>query len=235
MPDVAPGTANVQLNAPVALAKSEPELQLEIVTPSNTREAIAVETENPEPCTLTVAPTGPWPGLTEIAGTVTVNAPEAVEPPASVATTEVPEVPLGTARVQLNAPEAPVVSDPAVQLVTLTLSKTSEASGVETEKPEPETVTVAPIGPWPGETRSVGTVTVKLPVAVWPPESVATTDVPEVPLGTASVHEKVPLALVASDPAVQLEMPTPSKTSDASVEETENPVPATVTLAPTGP
>jgi hypothetical protein len=173
--------------------------------------------------------------VTVIAGVVTVNDAEAVDPPMSVATTSVPEVPLGTAEVQLNAPVTSAVSEPLVQLEIATPSNTSEASGVETENPDPDTVTVAPIGPCPGETRSPGVVTVKLLEAVSPPLSVATTEVPEVPLGTARVQLNAPVASVIKEPLTQLEIPTPSNTSDASVEETEKPVPATVTLAPTGP
>ena len=110
-------------------------------------DASGVETENPLPETVTVAPIGPWPGVAEIEGVVTVNAPDPVDPPTSVATTRLPEVPLGTANVQLNAPVTSVVSEPLAQLAIVTASNTSEASGVETEKPLPDTVTVAPIGP----------------------------------------------------------------------------------------
>jgi hypothetical protein len=78
----------------------------------------------------------------------------------SVAVTVVPAVPTGTLNVQLNAPVAPVVREPAVQVVTTFESKTSEASAFDAEKPVPETVTVAPMGPWVGLTVIAGVVTV---------------------------------------------------------------------------
>ena len=73
-----------------------------------------------------------------------------------------------------------------------------------------------------------------VPVAVWPPTSVAVTVVPTVPLGTANVHEKVPEASVPNEPLVQLVTVTPSK-SRPTVFSTEKSVPDTVTVAPTGP
>jgi hypothetical protein len=126
------------------------------------------DTVNPLPVTVYVAPTGPWLGDTVIAGVVTVNDDDALSklPSDPVAVTVVPDVPLGTANVQLNAPVAPVVNEPDVQLGIVTPSNTNDASTVETENPVPETVTVAPTGPWPGVTVIAGTVTVNVPLAV---------------------------------------------------------------------
>ena len=84
----------------------------------------------------------------------------------SVALTVVPDTPVGTANVQLNAPVAPVVREPLVQLVIVTESNTSDDSAVDTEKPVPATVTVAPIGPCAGVTVITGVVTVNVPLAV---------------------------------------------------------------------
>jgi hypothetical protein len=148
--------------------------------------------------------------------------------------TVVPEVPLGTAKVQEKAPEASIEKEPLEQLLMVTPSNTSDARVVDTEKPVPDTVTVAPIGPWVGLTRIAGVVTVNVPEAVWPPESVAVTVVPDVPLGTANVHEKAPEESVPNEPLEQLETDTPSKTRP-TVLDSENPVPETVTVAPTGP
>jgi hypothetical protein len=61
--------------------------------------------------------------------------------------TVVPDVPPGTTNVQVNAPVAPAVREPLVQLVIVTESNASDDSAVDTEKPVPATVTVAPIGP----------------------------------------------------------------------------------------
>ncbi len=79
--------------------------------------------------------------------------------------TVVPDVPLGTLNVQLNAPVAPVVNEPLVQLVIVTPSKTRLAVLV-IEKSAPDTVTAAPIGPCPGVTVIAGVVTVNVPPAV---------------------------------------------------------------------
>ncbi len=168
VPDTPLGTLNVQLNAPVAPVVREPLVQLVIVTESNTSDDSAVDTEKPVPATVTVAPIGPCPGVTVMAGVVTVNVPVAVLLPTSVAVTVVPDTPAGTANVQLNAPVAPVVREPLVQLaaVIVLVSKTNDVSAVDTEKPVPATVTVAPIGPCPGVTVIAGVVTVNVPVAV---------------------------------------------------------------------
>jgi hypothetical protein len=166
VPDVPLGTLNVQVNAPVALVVRDPVVQLLTGMESNSSEVRAADTVNPVPDTVTVAPTGPWIGLTMIVGVVTVKVPVAVWPPGSVAVTVVPAVPLGTLNVQLNVPVAPVVSDPTVQLVIALLSKVKDASAVETENPVPETVTVAPMGPWVGLTVIAGVVTVNAPIAV---------------------------------------------------------------------
>ena len=156
MPEVPLGTENVHEKAPEPSVPSEPPVQLTMATPSRTRPTV-LETENPVPATVTAAPTGPWPGVTEIAVGVTVKVPEAVWPPPFVATTEVPDVPLGTANVQLNEPVAPAVSEPLVQLEIETLSKTSDASAAEPVKFVPATVTAAPTGPWAGVTVIAGT------------------------------------------------------------------------------
>jgi hypothetical protein len=137
----------VQVNAPDVSDVKDPLVQLEMVTLSKTRDVNGVATEKPVPATITVAPCGPLPGVTVIAGTVTLNAPVAAWPPPSVAVTVVPDVPLGTAKVQLNVPVPLVVNEPVPQLEIVTESNTSEVSGVETEKPVPATVTDAPFGP----------------------------------------------------------------------------------------
>ncbi len=235
VPDVPLGTANVQLNEPVSSTVREPLVQLVIVIESNTSEVRGVDTENPVPDTVTVVPTEPWPGVTVMVGVVTVNVPVVVCPPTSVAVTVVIEVPLGTANVQLNAPVPFVVREPLVQAVIVTESNTNNDSVVETENPVPDTVTAAPTGPWPGDTVIAGVVTVTVPVAVWPPASLATTDVPAVPLGTWNVHANTPVALVVREPLVQVVTVTESNTSEDSAVDTENPVPDIVTLAPMGP
>ena len=225
----------MQVNAPVAPVVREPLVQLVTVTESNTRYDNAVYTEKAVPATVTVAPIGPCAGVTVIAGVVTVNVPVAVCPPTSVAVTVVPDVPLGTLNVQLNAPVAPVVKEPLLQLAIVTESNSSDDNVVDTEKPVPATVTVAPIGPCPGVTVIAGVVTVNVPVAVCPPTSVAVTVVPDVPLVTENVQLNDPVPSIVREPLVQLVTVTESNTSDDNVVDTEKPVPATVTVAPIGP
>ena len=65
-----------------------------------------------------------------------------------------------------NVPVALVVNEPDVQLATVIPSNTSDASGVDAENPVPDTVTVAPTGPWVGDTVIAGTVMVNAAVAL---------------------------------------------------------------------
>ena len=180
-----------------------------------------------------VTPAGPSLGLTVIIGVVTVNVPVADWPPTSVTVTVVPEVPLGTAKVQENPPKGPVFNDPLVQPVIVTESKSSLAV-LRSEKPVPDTLTVAPAGPSLGLTVIIGVVTLNVPVADWPPTSVTVTVVPEVPLGTAKVQENPPKGPVFNDPLVQPVIVTESKSSVTALR-LENPVPDTFAVDPIGP
>jgi len=91
-------------------------------------------------------------------GIVTLKVLVVVCPLTSVAVTVVPDVPIGTAKVQLNDSHVPLaIRDPARQAVTGRLSKTN-ATVLGTEKPVPDTVTVAPAGPWFGATSISGAV-----------------------------------------------------------------------------
>jgi hypothetical protein len=198
VPDAPFGTPNAQPKAPVPSVVREPLVQLAIVTPSKTSPTGLV-TEKPVPVTVMMTSIGPWAGLTVMAGIVTENVPVAVWPLASVAVTVVPNVPLGTTNVQLKAPVPPVVNEPPPgQLEIARESNTSDVSDVETEKPVPATVTVAPTGPTPGVTVIPGAVTVKF--------AVAESNAPSLPVattlygtllaesdGTVNVQEKAPV------------------------------------------
>ena len=131
-------------------SSDDPDVQLDTETVSKLS-VTRLDTENPVPATVTGVPTGPCPGVTVIATAVTVKDAEFEYPLASVAVTVVPDVPEGTANVQLNPPEGDVVSDPLVQLDIVTLSNTSVIA-LDGEKLVPEAVTLAPIGPCPGVT-----------------------------------------------------------------------------------
>jgi hypothetical protein len=234
LPDPPVGTVNVQVYAPVPPAVRLPDAHVEIVFVSKTRPTGLV-TEKPVPETVTVAPMGPWPGETAIVGVVTVNAPVAVWPPSSVAVTVVPEVPEGTTNVQLNAPPAPVVNEPDVQVEIALVSNDSPTEFV-TENPVPATTTVAPTGPWPGVTVIAGTVTVN-PVVTVCPDPVSVTVIvwsPADDVGTTNVHVAAPPADVEKDPAVQVEIEVVANLID-TVLLTVKPVPLTVTELPTGP
>jgi hypothetical protein len=175
-----------------------------------------------------------------MAGTVTVNIPLAAWPPTSVAVTVVPDVPLGTRNVQLNAPLADAVSEETpVQLAPaiVTPSKTREESTVETEKPVPATVTVAPTGPWPGVTAIVGVVTVNITVLLASVVAVSVAWIgylAEETLGTVNAQTKPPelsevIALaveVQSEPPVGVWATELNQT--VTPDETLNPEPVTV-------
>lgn len=103
------------------------------------------------------------------------------------------------------------------------------------KNPVPVSVNELPSEPDPGVAVMLGIVTVNDWVADWPPTSVALTVVPDVPLGTEKPHAKKPVLFVVSKPLVQVETTTPSKTRERRGVVTENPVPETVTGAPSGP
>jgi len=71
---------NVHVNAPVAEVVWAVQVWVAIVPPAMDIEPIVVLTENPEPCTVTEVPSGPWFGVNVMAGTVTVNVADAVSP-----------------------------------------------------------------------------------------------------------------------------------------------------------
>jgi hypothetical protein len=76
---------------------------------------IVVDRENPEPCTVTETPLGPWFGVNIIAVGVTLNVADAVSPvtvPTSLPDTTTVYVPGeidGTVNVQVKVPVAEVV------------------------------------------------------------------------------------------------------------------------------
>jgi hypothetical protein len=168
------GTLNVHENAPVEFAVNEPDVQVVIVTPSNTSDASATDSENPVPDTVTVAPFGPWPGEAVIVGVVTVNDAVAVVPvaPSVPMTLYGPADSLGTLNVHVNAPVGLVVivvplAVPTVHPVGICSPPlNATVAGEDTVNPLPVTVYVAPTGPWPGESVIAGVVTVNVPLAV---------------------------------------------------------------------
>ena len=172
VPDVPAGTLNVQLNEPVPSVVRLPLVQLAIVTESNTRDDNAVDTENPVPATVTVAPIGPCPGVTVIASVVTVKAVVAVRPePASVAWIGCdPELAVGTVNVQTNPPVAVVVmvflsplSVPGEQLTNVSEPPANVTVTVpDAVNPVPVSVAELPTGPWPGATVTACGVTVNV-------------------------------------------------------------------------
>jgi hypothetical protein len=78
---------------------------------------------------------------------------------------------------------------------------------------------------------SLPDLTAYISVAVWPPTSVATTEVHDVPFRTASVQLNDPVPLVVKASFVQLVIDTLSKTTQ-TVGDIEKPVPDGVTVVP---
>ena len=166
------------------------------------------------------------------------------EPPASVAVTVEPEIPFGTANVQLNVPSLFVVSEPVIQLVIAIESSTSDASGVETENPVPFTVTVSPDRPWVGVTVMAGAVTRNENAGVVPEEAWSMPRIeydPGPSDGTTNVQSNRPLASVVisvpeNDPSVHAVGVRSAEPNDTvTVEDALNPEPATEYTAPIGP
>jgi hypothetical protein len=200
VPEVPLGTRKVHDQVPVPLVLKEPAVHspTRIETVSNVSVA-ELETVNPAPETVTELCTGPCPGVTVIAGMVTMYVPPADPPdPVSTAVTTVPEVPLGTRKVHDQVPVPLVLSDPGEQDVTETESNVS-VTELETVNPVPETVTALPAGPCEGATAIDGVVTrndedaavVEVAVSVAP-----TLYEPAEMLGTLKVHENDPLPSV---------------------------------------
>ena len=107
--------------------------------------------------------------------------------------------------------------------------------GESTVNPDPVAFTFIPAGPYDGPIDRAGIVTVKEPLAVCPPSSLARTEVPLVRVGTRKLQLKAPPGPAVKLPPVQEVIVTPSKTKDVSWALGVNPVPATVTDEPTGP
>jgi hypothetical protein len=178
-------------------------------------------------------------------GVVTVNELIATWPPTSVAVTVVPAVPLGTWKVQLNAPVPFAVSEPLVQLETVRESNRREVRAVDTENPEPETVTVAPTGPWPGVATIAGVVTTNGVAGTSPvPTSVAWIECePAEEDGTTNVHTNPPEAVVVivNPPPLRVPEEQPANANEldpkvtVTVSDTVNPAPVKVARLPTGP
>jgi hypothetical protein len=128
-----------------------------IVTPSKNSNASGVDTENPVPETVPVAPTGPCPGVTVIASVVTVNVAGLV---VFVVAPSVPTTAYGpglSTGGTVNEHENPPVE--FVVIVTLMNEPTEHPLGVKSTplkaiiapelsvNPEPITMKVLPTGP----------------------------------------------------------------------------------------
>ena len=115
VPAASDGTVNVHVKVPVAEVVRVVHVCPLGVTPLNVIVPIAVDTENPEPVTVTVVPAGPWVGDRVIVGVVTVKVAEAVS--AGTIPTSLPDKTTvygsdtidGTVNVHVKAPVADVV------------------------------------------------------------------------------------------------------------------------------
>ena len=117
------GTTKVHEKAPAAEVVWAVHVWVEIVPPAIVIDPTVVLAEKPDPVTVTVTPTGPWVGDSEIVGVVTLKAVESTTaaPEYTMTKSEPSAVPEGT--VTVVAPGiAPatvavkVVPDPATQL-----------------------------------------------------------------------------------------------------------------------
>ena len=150
------------MNAPVAEVVWAVQVWVAIVPPAMDIEPIVVLTENPEPVTVTLVPTGPEVGLRLIEGVVTVKVADAVFALASVAVTVLaPAEDAGTLNVAEKAPVADVVT---VTGTVVCVAPLNFIVMVEVEaKPAPVTVTVVPTGPEVGF-RVIDWMTVRVAV-----------------------------------------------------------------------
>jgi hypothetical protein len=80
VPVASAGTVNVHVKVPVEEVVWEVQLCPLGVTPLNVMVPIVVDTENPEPVTVTEVPCGPFVGDRMIVGVVTVKVTDAVSP-----------------------------------------------------------------------------------------------------------------------------------------------------------
>ena len=78
VPAAIEGTVNVHVKVPVEEVVTEVQVWVVGVAPLNLIVPIAVDTENPEPVTVTGVPIGPWVRDRVIAGVVTVKVADAV-------------------------------------------------------------------------------------------------------------------------------------------------------------
>ena len=146
-----------QLNVPVAVtvaphAEIDAPVLIDVVT---VRPGV-----NPVPETVTVTPLGPWLGASDIAGVVIVKSAVAASKlpsdPVAVTTYGVAEaVPVRVVE-QLKVPVPVTVAEQLVSEAPVEIDAVIEAPGVN---PVPEIVTLAPLGPWLGESVIDGVVT----------------------------------------------------------------------------
>ena len=155
-------TVAVQLNVPVAETVAE---HPETVAPALMEAVIEAPGVKPVPERVTVAPLGPWVGAIERAGAVTrkeaVAASKLPSDPVAVTVYD-PGVPELMVTVQENVPAAETV---APQLVMLAPDPTDVVTVRPGVNPDPETVTLTPLGPWVGASVIDGVVTLKSAVA----------------------------------------------------------------------
>jgi len=171
-PDAMDGTVNVHVKVPVAEVVFVVQVCTLGVAPLNVIVPIAVDTEKPEPATVTEVPMRPWLGDKVIVGVVTVKVAEAVS--AGTVPTSLPERTTaygpdamdGTVNVHVKVPVAEVVWDVQVCPLGVAPLNVIVLMVVETENPEPVTVTEVPIGPWITVRVIMGVVTVKVAEAV---------------------------------------------------------------------
>jgi len=221
-----------QLNAP---AESTVVPQSVIEAPASIEVETVAPGVKPLPEAVTTTPLGPCPGLSVIAGRVTVKA--------AVALSKLPSEPVAftmyvagvedvIVTVQENAPPAVTEAPHAEMVAPEPIVVVIDEAGV---KPVPDTSTPTPVGPCDGESTIEGTVTWNvvdaLSKAPSEPEAVIRYG-PGVAAATVTAQLKVPLAdTVASQLETEAPLPTVVVMDVLGV----NPTPVTVVVTPLGP
>ena len=131
---------------------------------------VSVE-DRPDTVAVTVTPEGPDVGLSVSPAVVPVNVATAVDPPVSVAVTEVAVPPLLNAKpfveLAMNVHDPPPV--PPEMLIVQSAVKLGPVTAIEVsadENPDTVAVTVIPVGPELGLSPREGVLTVTVPLAV---------------------------------------------------------------------
>lgn len=211
--------------------------QSETVAPVPTVAKTVAPGVNPSPLTDTATPLGPWVGERTIDGAVIMKVAAALSKlpsdPVALRVYGVEDAAPVTVTEQANEPVPPTTAPQVETVPPALMASATVRPGV---KPEPETATVAPLGPWVGERASAGVVIVNVAVEESKPPSdpVATSAyaVADATPFTSTTQLKEPAPLVAAPQTVSA---APAPIVVVTMTPGVNPAPVTVVVAPLGP